>query len=104
VRKWDSHLISIYGWANTQAGIENVLNWLFKEIGEAMFSANGMGLRPLQELKDEVYLELADILAWTCAVAYNLRVESTSAVVEYYGRGCPHRECPQCVGCAIKCA
>lgn len=88
--QWQKHLNALYGERNKLKGRENILNRLFKEIGELLslqMMIPNTNLTPA-EVEKEFALELADALAWTIALANCLEMDIERAVLNRYGRGC----------------
>lgn len=87
---WCQYFGTLYGERNKQKGIENLMNRLFKEIGELLslqmrLPTLGGGLDFIEE---EFALELADTLAWTIAIANFFGINLEEAVLSRYGERC----------------
>ena len=90
LEQWQQHLKALYGDRNRQKGIENILNRLFKEIGELLslqMRIPNISLS-LDDLEREFSFELADALAWSMAVANFCGVNLQQVVFDRYGNGC----------------
>ncbi|MEK7172706.1 MAG: hypothetical protein AAB740_01865 [Patescibacteria group bacterium] len=90
LRQWQQHFNALYGEKNRQKGMDNVLNRLFKEVGELLsllMMIPNTNLK-LSEIEKEFALELADALAWVIALANLLGVDIEQAIVGRYGNGC----------------
>lgn len=90
LKQWQEHLSVLYGDKNRAKGIENLLNRLFKEIGELLslqMRIPSMGISPCQ-IEEEFALELADALAWTIGIANFFEVDLEEEVYNRYGEYC----------------
>lgn len=88
--QWSIHLDALYGPNNKQKGIENITSRLFRELGEMLsvqmtMSHLSLSLDAIEEL---FAFELADVLAWTIAVANFLERDLEGAVLNRFGAGC----------------
>lgn len=103
---WQLHLDCLYGQCNKAKGIENVVNRLFKEIGE-LLSLQMMipnTADTLDEIEEEFALELADAFSWTIAVANFLGIDLEGAVLKRFGDSCwkCHRSPCVCTGFNVR--
>jgi len=88
--QWQQHFDALYGDKNRQKGMDNILNRLFKEVGELLsllMMIPNTNLK-LSEIEEEFSFELADALAWDIALANFLGIDMEQAVMERYGDGC----------------
>lgn len=90
LKEWQEHLNNFYGRRNKEKGIENLLNRLFRETGEllALQMMISRGELSFDKIEEEFALELADIFAWTIAVANFLAIDLEGSVLNRFGRGC----------------
>lgn len=90
LQEWQEHLNNFYGKKNKEKGIDNLLNRLFKEAGEllALQMMTSRGELDSDKVEQEFALELADVFAWTIAVANFLAIDLESAVLKRFGKGC----------------
>jgi len=90
LKEWQEHFNNFYGQKNKEKGVEYILNRLFREAGEllALQMMTCRGELSSDKIEEEFALELADIFAWTIAVANFLETDLESAVLKRFGRGC----------------
>lgn len=88
----------LYGDMNRSNGIENVMNRLFAEIAEIIEIQSGLSMvgSVASEIELEYAQEIADVFAWTIAVAVILGIDLEKAVLSMYGSGCPVCSCKPC--------
>lgn len=75
-------ILEIYGAKDAARGDEATFLWLTEEFGE-LASALRAGTR------EELALEMADVLAWLATLANIRGIDLEEAVARKYGRGCP---------------
>ncbi len=90
LQEWQKHWNGLYGKRNLEKGGDNLLNRLFKEIGELSSLQMMIPRKDAQpeEIEWEFAFELADALAWTCALANFFQIDLEQAVLARYGKGC----------------
>lgn len=90
LKEWQEHLNSFYGKKNKEKGIDNLLNRLFREAGELLALQMMLSRGELipDKIEQEFALELADIFAWTIAVANLLEIDLEAAVLKRFEKGC----------------
>jgi NTP pyrophosphatase (non-canonical NTP hydrolase) len=99
--KWTHHFNALYGDRNRQRGIDNLMGRLYREAGELAsvqmrLTETGPSLEAIEEA---VALELADVLAWTIAVANYLNRDLEQAVLSRFRAGCPTCKKMPCTCC-----
>lgn len=97
--RWQTHLREIYGPRHIQAGLDNVVVRLFKEITEILdvrMSIPDMEYTA-EDLEMEFALEITDVLSWACAVANLLNIDLNRALAKHA------HACPDCSGVVCTC-
>ncbi len=101
--QWCQGFAALYGEQNKKKSVEVLLNRLFKEVVE-LFSIQARVETlegSLAYVEEEVALELADVLAWTIALANFYDVDLEYCFQVRYGAGCLKCGCPdecECTG------
>lgn len=88
---WTWALRDVYGARNKSRGIENLLNRLFREVSEFISLSYKVqdGTMGLDLIEEEFANELADVLAWTVAIANFFEINLEACVENRYVRnGC----------------
>lgn len=98
--EWCDGFARLYNEANKRRGIQFLINRLFKEAVElsCVIECVPEMTGTLEETEREITLELADVFAWTVAVANLLGINLEKAFLARYGNGC--RKCHQTDQCS----
>jgi len=90
LRDWTLCFNALYGERNRQRGIDNLMNRLFRELGElaSVHIRLPQTGQTLDAIEEAFALELADIFAWTIAIANYLNRDLERAVLDRFGAGC----------------
>jgi len=88
--QWCQHLDKLYGANNSAQNVDNLVSHLFEEVGEVLSLAMKIPNldMPPQKIEFEIALELADVLAWTIAIANVFEVDLESVLRSRYSPGC----------------
>jgi NTP pyrophosphatase (non-canonical NTP hydrolase) len=91
LNQWRHHLSSVYGRANRERGVDNVVLRLFKENEElrSIFLNIDCAQATIDEMEQEICKEICDLLSWAIAVADLQNVDLELAVLDRFGKGCP---------------
>lgn len=98
LKEWCTAFNRMYGRKNEKCDAEILLLRLYKEITELLAIAS----RPetirgdLLDGEREIALEIADILAWTIAIANHFGIDLESQYLKLYGDGCPNCHGSEC--------
>jgi len=90
LREWCSGFQALYGKQNEKRDVEVLINRLFKEVVE-LFSVQARVETiegSLSYIEEEIALELADVLAWTIALANFYKIDLEKCFLARYGKGC----------------
>ncbi len=88
---WCQHLNNVYGLKNRKAGLDNTMSRLFREVCELkeLTIRVSMPQISLDQLEEAIAFEIADIFAWTVAVANIASIPLEGAVMYRFGAHCP---------------
>lgn len=87
---WQQHLDTLYGEMNCRSGVAETVLHLYEECVEVTSQARQAltGEHTATEIERQYELEIADLIAWTCAVANLFYINLEDAVMQRFGNGC----------------
>lgn len=97
IEDWQNMLGLRYGNVNQIRGTEAVILRLSNEVMEVRSLEKLLPAMPIQEIRQEYSLEIADLMAWIMASASMLEESLQDCVVERYSNGCPTCMMAKCV-------
>lgn len=92
LREHQQNLLMLYGEVNAKNGLENAILRLFSEVAELSELQVGIAMpdSTASEIQMEYAKELADVFAWTLAIANILNIDVQKIVLATYSStGCP---------------